>query len=369
MSAQHDLPVVAIVGVGMGGKGLVAHFGHLGYRLRVCDRDEAQIAGIRGRGGLQVEGTGAGFARVESATTDLAPAVDGADVIIVCTEGNQHAEVAQSLAPLLRDGQTILLIQGDTGGALLVRNELRQAGGGAAVDVAEMDSYPFSVTVLSQERVLMTTIKDFLQIAALPATRSAAVIERVKPAFPQAIAPPNALYTSLTNANAVLHPAGTLGNVGRAESPGTYHFYGEGCTPSVCNLIEAVDADRMAVARAFGVDIPNIRDWIATTYRVREATMYETLQELTRDAYKYAPAPKSLKHRYLSEDVPCGLVPMAALGQAAGVPTPAIDGVVAVASAMTRRNFRVEGRSLERLGLAGQSMAQIQQILSQGEVV
>ena len=85
-----------------------------------------------------------GLAAVEHATTDLAAAVDGADIIIVVTGGNAQETVARSLAPLLRDGQIILLIQGNTGGSLVVRRALDAAGCRADVDVAEMDNYPFS---------------------------------------------------------------------------------------------------------------------------------------------------------------------------------------------------------------------------------
>ena len=42
-------------------------------------------------------------------------------MIIVVTGGNAQAVVARSLAPLLRDGQVILLIRGNTGGSLIRR--------------------------------------------------------------------------------------------------------------------------------------------------------------------------------------------------------------------------------------------------------
>jgi hypothetical protein len=38
------------------------------------------------------------------------------------------------------------------------------------------------------------------------------------------------------------------------------------------------------------------------------------------------------------------------------VATPVIDGLIALTSAMLRRDFRSEGRNLEALGLAGQSV-------------
>ncbi len=48
----------------------------------------------------------------------------GADLIIVVSGGNTQPTVARPLAPLLEDGQMILLIQGNTGGSLIVRREL-----------------------------------------------------------------------------------------------------------------------------------------------------------------------------------------------------------------------------------------------------
>ena len=72
--------------------------------------------------------------------------MDGAEVIIVVTGSHFHAEVARDLAGVLRDGQSILLIQGGTGGSLVVRRELRAAGCRATVDVGEMDNYPYSLS-------------------------------------------------------------------------------------------------------------------------------------------------------------------------------------------------------------------------------
>jgi hypothetical protein len=88
-----------------------------------------------------------------STASELGSAVDGADIIIVVTGGNAQAVVARSLASLLRDGQVILLIQGNTGGSLIVRRTLDDAGCRADVDVAEMDNYPYSCRRLSPTRI------------------------------------------------------------------------------------------------------------------------------------------------------------------------------------------------------------------------
>jgi len=361
---------VAIIGAGLGGIALVANLGLQGHRLRLHDISEPRIAKIRERGGLDVEGLVQGWAPLELVTPLLAPAVDGAEIIIVVTGSHFHADVARGLAGVLRDGQTILLIQGGTGGSLVVRRELRAAGCRAAVDVAEMDNYPYSLSWPEPTRVRMTIVKRFLQIASLPAGRIDAVFARLGPLFPQAFAAPSTLTTGLTNMNATLHVANMVGNIGRLESGGNaYRFYAEGYTPSLVTLLETLDAERLAVATAFGARVPGSHRWLLDTYALGGDTLHETFHRLTHEPtgpYQWTPTPPSLQHKYVVEDVPCGLVAMSGLGHAAGVATPVIDGLIALTSAMLRRDFRAEGRNLDRLGLAGKSVTEIRSIVENG---
>jgi len=307
---------------------------------------------------------------VEMATPELAPAVDGADIVIVCTGSNHHRTVAQLLAPRLVDGQTILLVQGGTGGSLVVRNELARAGCRAQVDVSEVDNYPYSLSWPRPSQMTFTIRKEMLQIAALPAARGPAVLARLRAAFPQAVAAPSTLYTGLNNANGILHVANMVTNIGRLESGGNgYRFYAEGYTPSAVKVLEGVSAERLAVASAFGVSLPGIHEWLNQTYRLGGDTLAETFRRLTFEPtgpYQWTPTPRSMEHKYVTEDVPCGLVPMAALGDAAGVTTPVIDGLIALSSAMLGRDFTAEGRTLAALGLAGKSAADMRAVFEAG---
>ncbi len=178
MSDARKPTTCAVIGAGLGGVAVCANMALVGYRMRLHDLAGARLTALRERGGIDVEGLVQGFAPLELVTTELATAVDGADVIIVVTGSTHHADVARALAGLLHDGQTILLIQGGTGGSLVVRRELQRAGCGAGVDVAEMDNYPYSLGWPEPTRMRMTIVKRFLQIAALPAARVDAVLER-----------------------------------------------------------------------------------------------------------------------------------------------------------------------------------------------
>ena len=176
---------VAIIGAGIGGVYLAADLGLRGVKLRLHDRDDTRLADIRDRGGIEVEGEPSGFAAIERVTPDLAAAVDGADIVVLCTGGTYQEDAATGLAPLLQDGQLILLIQGNTGGSLAVRRALDRAGCRAAVDIAEIDNYPYSCWRLGPARIRPIVRKKWLQIAAFPGNRIAAVFARLSPLFPR----------------------------------------------------------------------------------------------------------------------------------------------------------------------------------------
>ncbi|MGA8398406.1 MAG: NAD/NADP octopine/nopaline dehydrogenase family protein [Stellaceae bacterium] len=360
----------AIVGAGIGGVYLAAQLGQLGSRVRLTDRDDRRLADIRARGGIDVEADGkTKFSAIERVTTDLAAAVDGADVIAVCTGGTLQEGVARGLAPLLVDGQTILLIQGNTGGALTFRRALDAAGCRAQIDIAEMDNYPYSCWRDGPTRIRPIVMKKGLQIAAFPGNRTDAVFAKLGPLFPGAVARPSIAWTSFMNANAMLHVANCVGNAGKIDRGEGYKFYAEGVTSSVARLYRAINAERVAVAAALGAQVPTLEDWFALTYGVRGADLPETCRLLTTNTdgpYQATGTPHDWSHKYIAEDVPVGLMPMRALGAAVGVETPAIDAVIKLAQILAGSDFAGDARTLDRLGLAGMDAAQIRRTLEEG---
>jgi opine dehydrogenase len=195
------------------------------------------------------------------------------------------------------------------------------------------------------------------------------VFPRLSPLFPEAVAAPNIVHTGFTNANAMLHVANCIANAGRIESGGGYKFYAEGVTPAVARLYEAINAERVAVAAALGAAVPTLEDWFDRVYGVREATLVETCRRLTYNSdgpYQATGTPNSLDHKFITEDVPTGLVPMSELGAVAGVKTRAIDALVELARCMTGKGFAAEARTLKRLGLSGMDATKIRRIVEQG---
>jgi opine dehydrogenase len=69
---------------------------------------------------------------------------------------------------------------------------------------------------------------------------------------------------------------------------------------------------------------------------------------------------------FITEDVPTGLIPMSALGAAAGVGTPAIDALIEIVRSMTSKDLAAEGRTIEHLGLGGMDTPHIRRVVDEG---
>src|SRR5262249_9495391 len=152
------------------------------------------------------------FGRIERATTNLAEAVDGADVIAIATVHNDHEAVAAALAPLLRDGQIVCLVPGYVGGALHFRHQLALRGATAGGQLGEIDNFPFTGAIRGPASVHVASVKRQVQLAALPAADGPDVLTVVQALLPSATLAASVFHTALGTMNPILHVPGMLAN-------------------------------------------------------------------------------------------------------------------------------------------------------------
>ena len=158
-------------------------------------------------------------------------------------------------------------------------------------------------------------IKEAVPLAALPATRTAQVLEALAPAYPQFIDGINVLHTGLDNMGAIFHPALTLLNAGpHRVDPRRLRVLHRG--RDAVGGARAGGAgpgagDRGGLAGHPRADRPGVAARWPTTPNGED--LNEAIHN--QPGYYGIKAPSTLNHRYIFEDVPMSLVPIAALGQ------------------------------------------------------
>lgn len=348
---------VAVLGSGAGALAVAAELARAGRDPVLADLPAfaANLEPVRGQGGVKVASGWYG-ARVEPVrVADLAAAVGEARLVIVVVPCFGHEPFVQALTPLLRDDQALLFI-GEGSGSIVARQAL-VAAGKSRVAVGETNTLPYVARLTGPGTVTADRKSGGVLLAGIPAGVTAALLSQVADLWPYAAPAQSVWETVLVNFNAIDHVATMLANAGTLENrSGGMLLWGEGATPSVVRVIEAVDDELLALRRALGPrDDRRYRDFLIAQGMAppSDGPLYEVLRS-SRLAQAVVPTgPGALEVRYLTEDVPYALVLASSIGDAVNVETPVIDGLVAIASTMLGRDFRSEGRTLDRLGLGG----------------
>jgi opine dehydrogenase len=287
-------------------------------------------------------------------------------LIFVVVPAFAHKNIANLCAPYLSSKHQILLLPGRTGGALEFADLIGTQNGWVPV-ISEANTYPLVSRVTGPGTVNISAIKKELPIAAFPAIRTEEVCREVKSILPGVKPAEDVLETGLSNIGAIFHPAPLLLNTGRAESTnGQYNHYLDGISPTVAKFIEQIDAERVSVGRALGKQIFTAADWLKHVYGSTGENLYECLH--STPCYQGLGAPNSLKHRYIWEDVPTGLVPIAAIGQLIDIPTPTILSTISMASHLCGCDFWKEGRNAESLGISDLNTIELKWYLREGSL-
>ncbi len=344
---------VAVLGAGGGGLSAVVELTKAGFGCALWNRGETAIATILDTGDVHFTGVfGEGTVTPAAATRDLETALTGADVALVALPTMAHASIAKSLADIGWSAP-VILNPGHTGGALEFRAVFRRAGR-PLPPLVEFSTLTYVARKLAPDTVNITGAAKSVRAAALPGGESA--LDWAKRLYPGVDLVPDVLFSSLSNANLVLHPPGSILGASWVESTGgQFTFYREGLTEGVARVMKRLDNERRAVARAFGHEVPPLVGEMVKIGTVEEADAGKSLREAISggEANAFIMAPGSLRHRYYLEDFGHGLLPFVELARCAGVGVPTASALLELGRALIGNELIESGRTAEALGIEG----------------
>lgn len=355
-------PNFTIIGAGAGGQSMAAILTQQGYRVRLYDINQTTIAQLNAMEAIEVTGKYTASAKPERITGDIADAMEGADIVMVTTTADAHEAVGHAIKPYVRDGQIIMLNPGLMGGALIMSQILRGGPNPPKIYIAEALDLMYACRLESTGHVFHSGIKKSVLTATVPAKDIEPFMAVMKPIFPALTPAENMLYTSFDLGGAILHVIPTLMNINKMDMEIPYDYYCEGSTPHIAALMEAADQERAAVCEKLRIQMPSLQEWMEDCYGIQGANLYECIQK--NEAYRGVKSPTNLKHRFIAEEIHAGFVPMASIAQELGIDTPIINAFIHIAHVFTGIDYWSEGRTAEKLGLAGLSAEEMRRKIS-----
>lgn len=347
----------AVLGGGNAGFAFAGHLGLKDLNVNIYEdiKFEKGLEYIKSQGGIKVNGFLEGFAKLNKITSNMEEAVSDVDVIIIAVPEFAQRAMFEEYIKYAKDGQIIAFFPGNYA-TFKFKNLIEESE--KELILAEAASIPYGARKREPGTVSIIGWKKRLNIAAYPADKTEFIVNKFNEVNNIFVPSPNVLAASMANSNYVLHCVSTALNAGWVETTkGDFSIYADGMSPSVCNVMEAVDKERLSVAKAYGFDIKSVVEFFGLSYQVYGQSIYECVHN--SDQHTCSGAPGSLQDRYITEDAPAGLTATIAFGKKAGVATPISEAVLTICSALNQTDYYEVGLNLKNLSIENMNVGEI----------
>lgn len=346
---------IAVLGAGHGGQAMAADLTISGHEVRFAAIAEhsKNLTVIKAFGGIYVEGVTSsgkppGFAKIDMITTDVAAAINGAEVIMVVVPAFGQEIYMREIINHGEKGQIVVFNPGKFASLYFARL-LKNAGRYGDFIISETDNLIYAAKMSGPGHVRIKACKTDLYYAAFPSVDTALGLSKLLYLFPQFTPAKNVLQTSIDDTGITLHVITTLMNTSRIEQMGPYRNSHYDITPSIGKVITKVDEERLLVSKTLRYETMSFCESFEMCYGVKGKNAYDVIMSV--QAYNVQTSPDGLKHRYISEEVPFGLVPIASIARIAGIKTPGIDCFIQLASMANEIDYWSDGRSAETMDI------------------
>ncbi len=299
------------------------------------------------------------FNSIKNITRDIKHAFIGADFVLVLTQSLQHESIARKISPYIQHVKGLLIVPGNLG-SVFFRSRLPDK-----VIIAEGESTIIDARIEKPGtvRILFKNVRNAISFNPSSSSKKGfALFSEIIPNYTNIRT--NVIETALHNPNLIVHTIGSIMSAARIEkSKGDFWMYKEGFTPSIWNIVEALDNEKMKVIQAYGGIPEKYLD--CCKFRNEESLEVDSWEVFLNYSENGSPkGPESIHNRYIYEDVPNGLCLLSSLGKLANIPTPTADALTHLAILLTNKDLLDIARTTEKLGWNGLNVKDIVNLIS-----
>ena len=271
--------------------------------------------------------------------------IPNSEVIIIAVQTNYHESIIKDISQHLKDGHIVVFEPGYLSTCYLLKYTDKE------VISIEGESSPIDCRV-NKDGVVQVLFKNVLNPFGVFPKSKQSTAERVLKSlgFPFRLLD-NVFEAALHNPNLIVHTVGALFSIPRIEyTRGDYWMYKEVFTPHVWNVCEALDKEKLHILSELGITHQQSYV-IACKERNYTNDNRDPLDCFFDYALNSSPkGPSVPDSRYLTEDVSQGLVLLESLGIHFNVATPTCTSLITLAEKALGMDFRISGRTLQKLG-------------------
>ena len=216
--------------------------------------------------------------------------------------------------------------------------------------ISEMSGQLILCSSPAPNTVYLKSIKKHMTWSCISSAASCSAFNAVHAIFPQLKRVSSVLETTMNNTNPVAHIPLSLFNLTRMDNGEDYLLFRTCVTRGVARVIEEVDNERIAVMQACGIPAVTELDTLNSYWTSKQDCIFDIFHETPE--YAITVGPKTLEHRYITEDLPFGVVPVAKLGKILGVQTSCMDAMIKIFSVYLGEDLLILGPAVEDINLA-----------------
>lgn len=284
---------------------------------------------------------------INNVSNDLSKVVKS-DVVIVTIQSTYHEDLIKKISQYLNSRQVVVVVCSYMSSFYFTKYCLElpmiaETTGPYLEGRVELNDKPDDVVFRVGCRLTRSPLSVFNE------TRQKECMEKLQFLYKGFTADYSVIESALLNPNMVLHTVGAIMSIPRIEfSDGNFCMYREAYSrknKATLSIMEQLDKEKISVLDALGG---------------RKIDVYDAGGFLGKDPlesfFKYsessdrAVSPTSIHSRYITEDVSQGLVLLEDIAQRLGVMSPVTSALISLAGAALGENFRIKGRTLDKLG-------------------
>lgn len=307
------------------------------------------------------------FGRARRISANPAEVVPGSELVLLALPAFAHGDILAAIAPYLEPAAAVGALPARSGFDYQVRDILRPEK--PSLQIFGLQTLPWACRITEYgQSVEVLGAKAAVDMAVFPPHTASGLAEKLTTLLGLLVTPVRSFLTlTLANTGQLIHP-GIMYGLGRGKEEAVFSaaeiplFY-QGVDPPTADLLQAMSDEVQAISRSVAAQsadvdpeqVVSLYNWLLRAYpnQIDDSSSLR-LALTTNRAYAGLRLPTrpagpntfaiDFTARYLSEDVPFGLVVLRGIAEIAGVQTPAIDRVITWAQERLQKEYLVNGQ-------------------------